>query len=73
MKSIEINPQICNGKPIIANTRIPVTIILDHLAAGKSIEDINNMYPELTKKQITDALNYCHLMIEHSEIELVLA
>lgn len=43
------------------------------IAAGKSIEDINNMYPELTKKQITDALNYCHLMIEHSEIELVLA
>jgi hypothetical protein len=34
---VEVNPKKCNGKPIIAGTRIPVTVILDQLAEVKSI------------------------------------
>ncbi len=35
----EIDPRVCNGKPVITGTRIPVTVILDHAVAGRrSIE-----------------------------------
>lgn len=33
---IEIRPRVCNGKPVIKGTRIPVTVILEQLADGQS-------------------------------------
>jgi uncharacterized protein (DUF433 family) len=69
MKTIEIDPRVCNGKPVIAGTRIPVTVILDQLADGCSLPDIQRKYPELTPSLITAALRYCHAMIDHCELE----
>ena len=66
---IEINPRFCNGKPIIAGTRIPVTVILDQLANGVNIDDLLRKYPELKKDQIFGVLQYCHNVIEKTEIE----
>lgn len=37
---IEINPQICHGKPIIKGTRVMVSTVLGALAAGDSIETV---------------------------------
>lgn len=34
MGKIELNPRVCNGKPVIKGTRIPVSVILDQIAAG---------------------------------------
>ena len=73
MDTIEINPKICNGKPVLAGTRIPVTVILDQLAEGVSVEAVQAKYPEVGLAQIVAALRYCHHMIDHSETELVLA
>jgi len=73
MEGIEINPRVCNGKPVIAGTRIPVTVILDQLAEGDSVREITRKYPELTVEQVAEALHYCHGMIEHTELEPVLA
>lgn len=28
LERIEINPKVCNGKPVIKRTRIPVSIII---------------------------------------------
>ena len=73
MKSIEIDPKVCNGKPVIAGTRIPVTVILDQFADGCSADDIKRKYPELTSSLIAAALRYCHDMIDHCELESVTA
>jgi uncharacterized protein (DUF433 family) len=67
---IEIDPKRCNGKPIIAGTRIPITVILDQLGETGSIEKLLTKYPELTKAQIKGVLEFCHSLIEHSELEL---
>jgi uncharacterized protein (DUF433 family) len=68
---IEINPRVCNGKPVIKGTRIPVTVILDQIAEGQSWESILTSYPELTKKDIQAALYYARTSLEHSEFEAV--
>lgn len=73
MDSIELNPMVCNGKPVIAGTRIPVTVILDQFADGCSMADIQRKYPELTSSLISAALRYCHAMIDHCELEAVSA
>ncbi len=66
---VTIDPKVCNGKPVIRNTRIPVTVILDQLAENGSVEGVLQKYPELTFDQVTAALDYCHSVIEHTEFE----
>jgi uncharacterized protein (DUF433 family) len=46
---IEINPRVCNGKPVIKGTRIPVSVILEQIAEGESWDNILENYPELLK------------------------
>jgi uncharacterized protein (DUF433 family) len=66
---IEIDPRRCNGKPVVAGTRIPVTVILDQLAESGSVEAVLKKYPELDRETITAVLRYCHSVIEHTELE----
>jgi uncharacterized protein (DUF433 family) len=46
---IEIDPRVCNGKPVIKGTRIPVTVILEQIAEGTSWDKIMAGYPELRR------------------------
>lgn len=46
------------GKPCIKGTRIPVDLILDMLAAGRSMEDLLEGYPQLTMADIQACLRY---------------
>ena len=66
---VEIDPCVCNGKPVIAGTRIPVTVILDQMAAGCDREDLKRKYPGVSDEQISGVLRYCHCLIERTEIE----
>lgn len=51
-------PSICGGEPCVRNTRIPVHIILSHLAAGDDTETILKNFPNLTKEDIRACLEY---------------
>ena len=39
-KTIEINPDVCFGRPVIFGTRIPVEEIKGRFSAGESIRDM---------------------------------
>ena len=71
LERIEIDPKVCNGRPVIKGTRISVTVILDQIAEGESWEAILTSYPELTKEDIQAALYYARTSLEHSEFEAV--
>ncbi len=66
---IELNPKVCNGKPIIKGTRIPVSVILEQIAQGESWDDLLKSYPELEKEDIKSALLYARASIEHTEVK----
>jgi uncharacterized protein (DUF433 family) len=55
---IVIDPQICNGRPVIAGTRITVQTILEFLSASDSIEDIVAEYPSLSREDVIACLEY---------------
>lgn len=55
---IEVNPGIMLGKPVIKGTRITVELIIEALAAGRSIEDLLTSYPSLTKEAVLAALQF---------------
>ncbi len=58
MERITVNPEICNGKPIIRGMRITVSTILDFLAAGETTPNILDAYPVLEKEDIMACLEY---------------
>ena len=55
---ISIKPEVCFGKPCIKGTRIWVSLILDFLASGSSVEEILESYPHLTREDIQACLGY---------------
>lgn len=57
-KYVSVDPDICHGKPCIKETRVMVSVILDNLADGLSIEDILKEYPTLTSATIKAAQAY---------------
>ncbi len=61
---IDVNPDICNGKPCIKGTRIMVSLILEWLEAGKSFKEIIKAYPKLTKEDISAAIRYARKSLE---------
>jgi uncharacterized protein (DUF433 family) len=57
-------PDVLHGKPRIRGTRIPVSLILGYLAAGYTVEEIINEFPDLTKEQIEACLDYARELAE---------
>lgn len=58
LERISINPNICFGKPCIRGTRIWVSLILDFLANGMSIEEILREYPHLVVQDVYACIAY---------------
>ncbi len=58
MNRVSVNPDICNGQPVISGTRITVKTILEFLAAGDSWDDILGEYPSLCDEDIRACLKY---------------
>jgi uncharacterized protein (DUF433 family) len=58
LNRIELDPKVCNGKPVIRGTRIPVSVVLEQLAAHESWQAILSAYPELKKEDIQEAILY---------------
>jgi len=68
---IELNPKVCNGKPVIRGTRITVSVILEQIAEGISWDTLLANYPELEKEDIKAALNYAMSSLDHTEIRAI--
>ena len=51
-------PDTLHGAPRFRGTRIPVSIVLDNLAAGVSGEELHEQYPTLPAEAIPAALAY---------------
>jgi uncharacterized protein (DUF433 family) len=55
---ISVNPRVCFGKPCIKGTRIWVSLLLDMMADGMTIEDVLKEYPQLKREDVLAAMAY---------------
>ncbi len=55
---IRIDPKVCHGQPCVRGTRIPVSLIVQYLANGDSVEDVLAAYPTLTRDDVRACLAY---------------
>lgn len=67
-KRIELNQNICHGKPIIRGTRVMVSTILGALAAGDSMEMILEDYPNIERDDIYAALAFASKLSQFEDI-----
>ena len=65
---ISIDPEVCHGKPCIKGTRVMVSIILDYLKTGETIETILRQYPTLVADDVRAAISYA-AWLAHAEEE----
>lgn len=61
------DPRVMLGKPCVAGTRITVELILEELAAGRSMKEMLEAHPRLTGEGIQAALGYA-LKVLRSDI-----
>ena len=52
------DPNICGGEYCIKGIRIPVSVILSHLAAGESYEEVLKNFPNVTIDDIYACLDF---------------
>ncbi|HEX5548426.1 MAG TPA: DUF433 domain-containing protein [Ktedonobacterales bacterium] len=64
---ITVDPQVIHGRPVIAETRVPVEVVVGELAGGSSFEDIRQDY-HLTDEQIRAALGYAAQMLSSTTV-----
>jgi uncharacterized protein (DUF433 family) len=55
---ITVDPNVCFGKPCIRGHRIWVSLVLDFLAEGMTIEEILAEYPDLTAEDVRACIAY---------------
>lgn len=67
---VTVDPQVHHGKPVIKGTRIPVEIVLGHLAAGMSSEEVEAEY-DLKRDDILAALRYATEIVSTEEVRAI--
>jgi len=48
---LSINPNVMHGDLCFKGTRVPLTVLLDNLIEGMSIEEFAEEYPSVTREQ----------------------
>lgn len=71
MDRIELNPLVCNGRPVVRGTRISVQTVLGYLSAGDRVEDVLVAHPGLTREDVLACLAYARRISDlHTTVAL---
>jgi uncharacterized protein (DUF433 family) len=46
------DPHVCGGQPVVRGTRVPLRVILAHLARGETAEEIVQEFPTVTADDV---------------------
>lgn len=63
-RRIHADPAIMVGKPVVRGTRIPVTLVLEHLAYTLDLDDLFAAYPHLTIDDVKAVLAFARDSVE---------
>ena len=57
---ITVEPDVCNGKPVIRRTRSTARTVLEFLGAGNSVDDVQaeDLTLTLTREDVQACLDY---------------
>ena len=67
---ITVDPHVCGGQPCVRGLRIPVSLVLKYLAAGRLAAEIVDEFPELELEDIGECLRYAAWLASGRAVEL---
>jgi uncharacterized protein (DUF433 family) len=67
---ITVDPNVCHGQACVVSTRIPVSVILDNLAAGVPEPEILRSYPRLSHDAIQACIAYAAEIVREEVVAL---
>lgn len=67
-RHISADPSVCHGKPCIAGTRVMVSVVLDNLADGLTVDEIIREYPSLSPEGIRAAQLYAAWLANEEDV-----
>ena len=67
---IVVDPAIRSGRPVIEGTRVPVDVLVGHVAAGMTVEAVAEEYG-ISRDDVLAALAYAAQSIASEEIRAV--
>ena len=70
LNRIAVDPRVCFGKPCVRGTRIWVSLLLDFLASGTTIEEILDNYSQLQREDVLAAIAYGAEMSRERYVDL---
>jgi len=73
LNRITINPEICQGRPTIRNTRYTVDLILDLLSSGMIESEIIEDYPALESNDIKACLTFASRLSKVKSVNRIVA
>ncbi len=66
--SIVADPGVLVGKPVLKGTRIGVSLVLELLASGYSIDDVLREHPHLRAEQVQACLAYAAEVVDSERV-----
>ena len=69
---ITVNASVCHGQACIRGTRVPVSVLLDNVAAGIPPAEILRNYPSIAEADINAALAYAAELAREGSVDLPL-
>ncbi len=73
LERISQQPEVMGGKACVRGTRVTVGMIVGQIGAGRSIEQLLEDYPYLTREDVLEALQYAAWRSEEREVLLATA
>jgi uncharacterized protein (DUF433 family) len=65
---ISIKPDVHNGDPCIAGTRVPVAVLVGSVADGDSIDQILTSWPQLAREDVQAALRFAAEAVSNFDV-----
>ena len=67
---VTVDPKICHGRPCIAGTRVLVSVILDNLADGQTLDEIVQAYPSVTIGAVRAAIAFAAELARERQVTM---
>jgi uncharacterized protein (DUF433 family) len=68
-KIISKDPEVLDGTPVFAGTRVPIETLFDHLEAGVSLDEFLVDFPTVSKDQAVALLAIASKILNSKDLE----